>query len=178
MNKLSNTKTLTIAAMLTAIGIVLGLYKLPISQLIEIRFSSLPLSVAGMMLGPWIAGVVGALIDIGGFLVYPTGAFFPGFTLSAVLSGIVFGIMLHDKKITIARVFITELIITVFINLLLNSFWLDLMYFSVDGHVTIQSYFAAISTRFPKEAIMLFVNTAMLYALLKAFKSIKIGARA
>ena len=37
MNKLRDTKTLTLAAMLTAIGIILGFFKLPINQFIEIR---------------------------------------------------------------------------------------------------------------------------------------------
>ena len=72
-----NTKTLTVAAMLTAVGIVLGFFKLPINQLIEIRFGSIPIALAGMMFGPGVAGVVGALTDIGGYLVKPTGPFFP-----------------------------------------------------------------------------------------------------
>ena len=46
MKKLMNTKTLTVAAMLTAVGIVLGFFKLPINQLIEIRFGSIPIALA------------------------------------------------------------------------------------------------------------------------------------
>ena len=98
MKKLSNTKTLTLAAMLTAIGIVLGYFKFPINQLIEIRFAFVPLCLAGLLLGPGIAGVMGILVDIGGFLAYPTGPYFPGFTFSSMMTGVIFGLFLYKAS--------------------------------------------------------------------------------
>ena len=94
MRKLMNTKTLTAAAMLSALGIVLGFFKIPINQLIEIRFGALPVEMAGQLFGPAVAGVVGGIVDIGGYLVKPTGPFFPGFTFSSIVGGIIFAISL------------------------------------------------------------------------------------
>lgn len=168
MKKLFNTKTLTIAAMLTAIGIILGFFKLPITQLIEIRFGSLPVAMAGMMFGPGVAGIVGALIDIGGFLVKPTGPFFPGFTISGIVSGIIFGVMLHDKKCTFLRIFATQAIHTLIVGIIMNSFWLNLLYLK-------NGYLAAIIARLPKELIMIPVMTVLLYTVLNSLE--KVGIR-
>ena len=171
MKKLMDTKTLTVAAMLTAIGIVLGFFKLPINQLIEIRFGSLPISMAGMLFGPGVAGVVGALVDIGGYLVKPTGPFFPGFTVSGIVGGIIFGLMLHGKKITLLRVLMTQIVYTLIVGVIMNSYWLSLLY--LQG-----GYVAAIVSRLPKELIMIPVYTILFYSVLKAFDKIKIGAMA
>ena len=168
MKKLFNTKTLTIAAMLTAIGIILGFFKLPITQLIEIRFGSLPVALAGMMFGPGVAGIVGALIDIGGFLVKPTGPFFPGFTISGVVSGIIFGVMLHGKKCTVTRILMTQAIHTFIVGIIMNSFWLNLLYLK-------NGYLAAIIARLPKELIMIPVMSVLLYTVLNSLE--KVGIR-
>ena len=147
MEKLRNTKTLTLAAMLVAIGIVLGFFKIPISQIIEIRFGSLPIAVAGMSLGPGIAGIIGAIIDVLGYLVKPTGPFFPGFTISGIVSGLIFGIAFV-------------------VGIIMNTFWLDLLYIKA-------GYFTTLIARLPKELIMLPINIVMLYVILGAFSRIK-----
>ena len=167
MKKLTNTKTLTVAAMLTAVGIVLGFFKLPINQLIEIRFGSIPIALAGMMFGPGVAGVVGAITDIGGYLVKPTGPFFPGFTISGIISGIIFGAMLHGKKCTLPRIFAVQVVYTIIVGLIMNSYWLSLLYLK-------NGYLAAIVARLPKELIMIPVYTLILYTVLNSLEKVGI----
>ena len=168
MKKLTNTKTLTIAAMLSALGIVLGFFKIPINQLIEIRFGQLPIEMAGMLFGPGVAGVVGAITDVGGYLVKPTGPFFPGFTFSSIVSGIIFGLMLHGKKITFLRVLMTQVIYTLVVGVILNSYWLDMLYFQ-------NGYVATIIARLPKELIMIPIMSVIYYSIVKAFGKVRIG---
>ena len=167
MKKLMNTKTLTVAAMLTAIGIVLGFFKLPINQLIEIRFGSIPIAITGMMFGPGVAGVVGALTDIGGYLVKPTGPFFPGFTISGIMSGIIFGVMLHGKKCTLPRIIAAEVVNTLIVGIIMNSYWLNLLYLK-------NGYLAAIVARLPKELVMIPVYTVIMYAVLNSLEKVGI----
>lgn len=168
MKKLTNTKTLTIAAMLSALGIVLGFFKIPINQLIEIRFGQLPIEMAGMLFGPGVAGVVGAITDVGGYIVKPTGPFFPGFTFSSIVSGIIFGLMLHGKKITFLRVLMTQVIYTLVVGVILNSYWLDMLYFQ-------NGYVATIIARLPKELIMIPIMSVIYYSIVKAFGKVRIG---
>ncbi|MBR5953217.1 MAG: folate family ECF transporter S component [Pseudobutyrivibrio sp.] len=167
MTKLRNTKTLALAAMLTAIGIILSFFKIPVNQLITIGFGSLPLSVSGMLLGPAVSGVVGALMDIGGYLVKPTGPFFPGFTISGIVSGIIYGLMFYKKKITFTRVLVAQVILTIVVNILMNSYWLKLLYLK-------DAYFAVIISRLPKEVIMLPIMTVMKYIVLKTIQEVKV----
>ena len=167
MSKLRNTKTITTAGMLVAIGIVLGFFKVPINNLIEIRFGNLPIAAAGTLMGPVPAAIVGALTDIGGFLVKPTGAFFPGFTLSGIITGIIFGLLLKtddSSNLSIVRIFIAQLIVTVFVNVLLNGYWLSLLY----G----KGYTAILIARIPKELIMLPINTLLITAIAKPVRMI------
>lgn len=167
MNKLRNTKILTGAAMLTALGIILGFFKVPINQLIEIRFGFLPIEMAGMLFGPAIAGVVGALTDIGGFIVKPTGPYFPGFTFSSIVGGIIFGLMLKGKKITFLRVLITQILYTVIVCIILNSYWLDLLYYQ-------NGFLVTVIARLPKEIIMIPIMTVMFYSLVKVFGRVRL----
>jgi ECF transporter S component (folate family) len=167
MKKLRDTKTLTVAAMLTAIGIVLGYFKLPINQFIEIRFAFLPLCMAGMLFGPGIAGVMGILVDIGGFLIYPTGPFFPGFTFSSMMTGVIFGLILYKRRADLRRIIISQVVYTVVVGILLNSIWLNMLYLKL-------GYINTIIYRLPKELIMCVVNTVIVYTLFKAFSSINL----
>ena len=171
MEKLRNTKTLTLAAMLTAIGIVLGFFKIPLSQIIEIRFGSLPLGVAGMSLGPGIAGIIGALIDVGGYLVKPTGPFFPGFTVSGIVGGLIFGAILYKKELSIPRVTIAVLVHTFVVGIIMNTFWLDFMYIKA-------GFLNTLWVRLPKELAMIPINIVLLYFLLAAFSRVKDYANA
>jgi len=169
MNKLRNTKTLTLAAMLVAVGIVLGFMKIPINQLIELRFGSIPVAIAGNLLGPGVAAVVGALTDIGGYLVKPTGPFFPGFTISGIVSGIIFGLILYGKKPTFQRLLVAHMIHTLIVGVLLNSYWLTILYVYLDG------FPAAIIARLPKELILIPVLAFIQYAIAKAFERARLG---
>ncbi|MCR4695152.1 MAG: folate family ECF transporter S component [Pseudobutyrivibrio sp.] len=168
MKNLRNTKTLTLAAMLVAIGIVLGFLKIPINQLIELRFGSLPVAMAGNLLGPGVAAIVGALTDIGQYLVKPTGPFFPGFTISGIISGILFGLVLYKKKPTFPRLFMAHTLNTLVVGVVINSYWLNLLYLK-------NGYLAAIVARLPKELIMIPVLALLQFTIVKVFEKGRIG---
>ncbi len=167
MKNLKDPKILTVAALFTGLGIALGLFKIPLTPLIEIRLGSLPVCLAGAYFGPGVGAVVGALVDIGGFVVKPTGPYFPGFTISGIISGIIFGSMMYGKKPTLLRLFITQVVYTVIVGILLNSLWLSMLY--MEG-----GYIAVILARLPKEIVMMFVNTAILFAVIKSLEGVRI----
>ena len=167
MKKLKDVRVLTSAALVLAIAIALGFFKIPITQLIEIRFDTLALATAGQMFGPTVGLMIGALSDLGGFLIRPTGPFFPGFTISAAITGLIFGFMLYGKKVSLLRVVLAKLIHTLLVGMLLNSFWLSMLYGNAFPLVFLG--------RLPKELVMFPIQTAMIYILLKAFEKAKVG---
>ncbi len=161
MSGLKNTKTLACASFLTAIGIIAGFLKIPVSSIIEIRFTTPVLAAAGILFGPGIAAVIGALTDIGGFIIKPTGPYFPGFTISGIISGLIFGLLLHRRNgysHGFYRICIAVIVNTVIVNLVLNSLWLAVLYGK-------GGFLAVLSARALKELIMIPVNIIMIAAL-------------
>lgn len=93
------TRSLVTVSLLTAISIVLarvlGLI-IPIAGLpaLKINFSSVPLIMAGIFYGPAAGFMAGAISDVIGYIINPMGgAYFPGFTLSTALTGMIPGLI-------------------------------------------------------------------------------------
>ena len=131
MNKF-NTRTITTMGILIAIEIVLSRFLSISAWNIKIGFSFVPVVIAAILLGPLPAGIVAALADFLGAILFPIGAYFPGFTLTAFLTGLVFGLFLHKKQSllnTAIAVGINQLIL----SLLLNTLWISILYGSPFG---------------------------------------------
>ncbi|MCR5090764.1 MAG: folate family ECF transporter S component [Oscillospiraceae bacterium] len=126
MSKFS-TRTLTSLALLTALEIILSRFLSISAWNIKIGFSFLPVVIAAMLFGPLAAGLVAALGDFIGALLFPIGAYFPGFTLTAFLTGLVFGLLLHKKQgwlQALLAVGINQFILSLF----LNTLWISILY--------------------------------------------------
>lgn len=160
-SSLKNTRVLTTCALLVAIGVILGFFKLPITNVVEIRFQGLPIAVAGAFFGPALGGVVGGLVDVLAYVVRPTGAYFPGFTITSIMTGMIFGAFLH-REVTLPRVLAAQCAKTLVCGILLNSLWLSMLY----GN----AFTAVLAARVVKEVVMIPIDTAILMALLGAVR--------
>lgn len=167
MSQLKNMKVMTTAAMLCAVAIVLGFFKLPISNVIEIRFAGLPIAIAGYLFGPVVGGLVGGIADIGGYLIRPTGPYAPGFTIDTILTGVIFGYFLYKKEVSLKRIIAASLVNKIIVNILLNSFWLAVLY-----HLP---FTATVISRLPKEAIMLPIHVIILLVIMKPISNLSIA---
>lgn len=159
MSKLKQTKVLTLAALLAAIAIVLGFFKIPITPALEIRFVSIPLTIAGALLGPWIGAIVGVIADIGGYLARPTGPFFPLFSLSNACVAIIGAYFLYRKRPTIKRIILSQCAIGLIVGLLMNSLWLSIL-------LKIP-FLTLLISRAPKEIFQFSVNALIIYLILQ-----------
>ncbi len=126
--KLSSPKTLTGVAMLTALYTILSFFNIKISATWQISFAYLALGICGMLYGPIVGGIAGAVGDVLGYFVSPNGGFFPGFTLSAFIMGFIYGMFLYKRKVTLKRSMLTVLIVMIICNLVLTPIWLNMMY--------------------------------------------------
>jgi ECF transporter S component (folate family) len=93
----SRTKTLVFVSLLIAMEVIFTRFLSVQTPILRIGFGFIPVAFAGIMFGPIIAGLTGAVADIIGVLLFPAGSFFPGFTLSAFLGGAAYGVFLHKK---------------------------------------------------------------------------------
>ena len=126
---LRKTRTITTAGILLAIQMVLSSYgTIEVTDSLKISLAHLALAPTAVFFGPVVAGMQGALSDILGFLLKPTGPYFPGFTITAMMLGIIYGISLYKTKHTLPRIVITRVVVMLFVNLFLNTVFLTMLY--------------------------------------------------
>lgn len=127
-NGRSKTLWLVQLALMTALSIVMAEFfnVKVIKNVIELSFGFLPLAVTGMLFGPIPGMMVGAVSDILGALL--SGAeFFPGFTLTAILEGLFYGLFLYRENANWKHVLIAQALVSVICFAGLNSLWVYLM---------------------------------------------------
>ena len=126
--EIRKTKSLVTMAVLLALAVVLGFVSVQVTESLRVGFSFLPNAVSGQLFGPVGGMLVGGLADILKYLVKPTGPFFPGFTISGILGGLIYGLVLYKKPATLPRIILCMTLISVFVNILLNTYWLTILY--------------------------------------------------
>lgn len=122
------TKLVVISFMITLEVLLTRIFAIFMPTSFRLSLGFLPVSMTAILYGPLWAGTAYALGDIIGMLIFPMGPYFPGFTLTAFLTGLVFGLVLHGKPVTFKRTLVASLIVVVFCNLILDTFWLYLLY--------------------------------------------------
>lgn len=126
---LRRIRPLAAVGMLTALQIILSMLTIQIGSSIQITFDYLPLAVVGMLFGPVPAMFTGALSDLIAFFIRPTGAFNPGFAVSAALSGLFYGLFLYEQNpVRMWQLLVSRLLAVLVCNIGLNTLWLLLMY--------------------------------------------------
>lgn len=126
----ANIRMIPMIAILIASEVVLTRLLSINLQIVRIGFGFLPPALIALAYGPLWAGAAYALGDIIGALVFPTGAPFPGFTLTAFLTGFVFGIFLYKpetNRTSPLKVLPATLIVCFALNLALDTLWLYIL---------------------------------------------------
>jgi len=156
---MKQVSTISFAGLLVAISVVLAFFKLALTETLQVSFAFLPVAGGGMLFGPVVGGIIGGVRDVAGFVMRPTGPFFPGFTVSAMATGALFGQLLYKKPVTVSRVLTACVLNAVLVNWMLNTLWLSLMY----GN----GFIVLLGARMIKNLILLPIDTALLFSLLK-----------
>lgn len=151
-------------AMFTAIDIILKAVRIDFSAFLSIGFSSLAVAVSALYYGPILTGLAGVIADTLGYLIHPNGPYFPGFAISAFVTGLIYGCFFYKQEdISWKRVILARLSITIVINLILTPLWLNMMYGTL--------LFAV--PRIIKNIVMFPLDAWLLYIVLKTAKRIQ-----
>lgn len=151
---MKDTKKLVFVALFIALQIVLTRFFSIQTPIVRIGFGFLPLAICAMMFGPWIGGIAAVIADIIGVVLFSSGAFFPGFTLTAFLTGAVYGLLLHNKPKNFIRIALAAVIVTMVINLGLDTLWVKM--------ITGNAYLAILPTRVVKSLIMIPIQISLI----------------
>ncbi len=159
-----NVKKMVLASLFIAIEIITTRFLSIQTPINRISLDFIPLALSAIILGPYTAGVVAAIADIFGMMIFSRGAaYFPGFTLSAFVSGVLYGVILYKKKITIKRCFLAVLTVIISTSIVLNTIWLVI--------ITNKAAFAILSARVVKDLIMLPIQTLFIYYVWRGIES-------
>ena len=142
-----DTRQVIVIGLMIATEIILTRFLSITTPVLRIGLGFMAIAVVGMLYGPLSAALTGALADILGVSLFSPFAPFPGFTLTAFLTGAVYGIFLHNRKGHIIPIVAAVLIVTVVLQLGLDTLWVQI--------ITGTNYFALLPPRVIRTAIMI-----------------------
>lgn len=121
-------KALVVTGLLIGLQLVLRSFAIQLAPSIRISLGFVMVGAAGMLYGPVVAALQAMAVDLLGVLLFPTGgAFFPGFTLSALVGGAINGLLLYRQKPTLWRAIAVRGANNLVVNVFLNTLWLSIM---------------------------------------------------
>ena len=114
-----------------------------------------------MLFGPVVGMMAGVCTDVLGYFAgnLSMGAYFPGYTLTAVVGGLIWGLWLYPRKITVWRAIGAKACINVFCNICLNTLWL-----TITGGKAMS---LLLVTRVPKNLILLPLEIVLVYVAMR-----------
>ncbi len=121
------TRTLVLLSVLAALQIILARFCSFNAWNVRIGLGFIPVALAGIFFGPLPAALVAAVSDFLGAILFPTGTYFPGFTLTAACTGISFGCLLHNK-LQLPRILLAVGLNQLLMSLGMNTLWISILY--------------------------------------------------
>lgn len=145
---------------------------LPIGGIMGIRisFGDIPIILSGLLFGPLSGALAGVVSDVIGAVFLSPYGYFPGFTLSAALTGAIPPLVLmlfKNKDLKVSHIFISLLITDVITSFFLNTLWLNMM--------TGKAFLVLLPPRLIARAILLPITTSLIYILNKKVKVFKLA---
>lgn len=158
--KKKKISAMVISAILLAMQIVLSRQLSIQTSEFKIGFGFVPIVIAAILYGPLGGAIVAGLGDFLGALLFPVGAYFPGFTATAVLTGSMYGILKKRRNfLSVLLVVISQQIIG---SLLLNTLWVSILYGSPFFPVLLKRLFQAVVMSITQVVIILVLDKGLL----------------
>ncbi len=162
----SNTKTMVYMSMFIALYGCLSAFVIYITPTLRFNFTFIPVAIASIMFGPLAGGIAGAFGDVLGWIIVHPGAYIPGLTISAFVSGVIYGLFLYKKELTITRIIFSAITMVIVVELFLNALFLSLAFGD--------AFYVLLSKRLIKIIILVPLQTLVLYPMRFIIKRIKL----
>ena len=155
----TRVQKITLLGVLTAMQIVLGSLLSVQFLTTKIAFAFIIIALTARLFSPLVTAGSTALAYFLGMLLFPKFTFFPGFILTAFLTGLTFGYAFQHHT-TLLRILGANLIVVFIWNFILNSLWLHTMYLT--------PWTVLLTTRLIQEIVTYIIYTAVLIGLFRA----------
>lgn len=166
---MSKNKKIILTAVLLAVQIILSRFLSIKTPILKISFAFIPSMLCAIWLGAKWTVLLNVLGDIIGATLFPTGAFFIGYTISTAISGLIYGLLLYKKEDNsytdrqfIIRLIISVILVTCISNIGLNTLWISI--------TTGKAFIVLLGTRIVKELIMIPIQILVIIFIEKALR--------
>ena len=161
-------RTLCHVAILVALEIVLNRFLSINTAGWKIGFSFVPIVLCAMLYGPGWAAVAYALADLLGAILFPMGAYHPGFTVFAAVRGAVYGYFLYRGNMRIGKlkikwnkirlfpnILIPTIVNCIIVSLFIDTTWVAMLYGS-------KTYWGWFAYRVPQYLVLVPLNIILI----------------
>ncbi len=172
-NTRASTKTLILCGLFVAASIILTRFFgfMMMGGTIRISLGAVPIALSGIMLGPAAGVLVGIVADLVGVMMLPQGSFFPGFTVSSALQGLIPAIFVYryyiDSKVDFSKIAamtaVAIIVSTIVVSLGLNTLWLSILFQ--------KGFMVLIPTRVISSTIIAVASYVIMVVLVKALRN-------
>ncbi len=120
-DNLKNPRMLALAAMVVALRAVCKLFEVPLGPNLNLNVAQIFNSLGAMVYGP-VVGLVGAMLsDPLGYLLHPTGPYFPPYMLLDMSSSFLYALFFWKRPLSVPRVLSAKFTINLTSNIILGS---------------------------------------------------------
>ena len=165
---MSRNKKIILTAILLATLIILSRFLSIKTPILKISFAFIPSMLCAIWLGAKWTVLLNVLGDIIGATVFPTGAFFIGYTISTAISGLIYGLLLYKKEDNsytdkqFIRLITSVILVTCISNVGLNTLWISI--------TTGKAFIVLLGARIIKELIMIPIQIVVILFIEKALR--------
>jgi ECF transporter S component (folate family) len=150
-----NLKKLITLAFLVAISVLLGRIfdlRIPVTgvETLRLGLGALPIMLAGLSFGPFYGALAGGVADLIGIWLFPQGPFFPHFTLTSMLNGLLPPLLVRPPykfisvfwAVAVTRICVHSLLLSYFLAYLFHLHFLLIMLPNLFGQIIFIPVFA------------------------------------
>ena len=115
-----DTKMIVFAALILALRVAVKPLSIPVAGDLKEGIGFIVNAFGSMIYGPVLALLSGALSDTLGYLLYPSGVYFPAYMITEMAGSFVFALFLYRAEITVPRLLLCRFSICLFVNVVLS----------------------------------------------------------
>ena len=161
-----DAKSLSYCSLLTALAVIFSILSFYITPAIKFSLSFVFIAIIAANFGVVPAAFSAAISDIIQYLIKPIGPWQPLLTLTAAITGIIFGLILYKNKTGIIRIIISRLVTSLFISSIIDTYLIAMLY----GKVFTEFF----TIRLTKNLILLPLEILAMYLSFKAINKINL----
>ena len=120
--------SLVLMSFFVSLYAVFSWFAIYITNDLRFNLTFMPTAWAAAIFGPVAGGITGVFGDVLGWIIRPTGPFFPGFTVSGFVTGVIFGLYLFKKEITLKRAILAAISVVLLVEIGLNTIWVMMLF--------------------------------------------------